>query len=96
MSVFFKSRFFSSLRFKWIGIVILAILTLPIFGMIFTKEVHWTLGDFVLAAVLLIFSLMLIEYAAKRLTSNVMRLFVFSIIILGLIFIWTLLATEII
>jgi len=74
-----------------------AMLMVPLVAMQFTREVNWTAGDFVAAAVLLAGTGMLFEVAAAaRLYTRRARLSAVAVIALGFALVWAELAVGIV
>ncbi len=73
-----------------------AMLMVPLVAMQFTREVNWTAGDFVAAAVLLAGMGMLVEVAAARLCTRRARLTAVAVIALGFALVWAELAVGIV
>jgi len=80
-------------------IIILAIATalllVPFVGMLFTKEVKWTLSDFVVAAVLLYGTAFLFELIMRKIRTTKYRVIAFIILFVSLILIWAELAVGV-
>lgn len=73
-----------------------AILVVPLVAMQFTREVNWTASDFVVAAVLLAGTGMLVEVAKAKIRTRKARLMTSVVIILGFLFVWAELAVGIV
>lgn len=73
-----------------------AILMVPLVAMQFTREVNWTASDFVVAAVLLVGTGMLLELATTKLRTRKSRLTAVAVIGLSFLFVWAELAVGII
>lgn len=73
-----------------------AMLMVPLVAMQFTREVNWTAGDFVVAAVLLAGTGVLIEVAAARLHTRMARLSAIAVMAFGFALVWAELAVGIV
>ena len=73
-----------------------ALLLIPFVAMQFTREVNWTAGDFVVAAVLLAGTGMLFELAVNKITTSKGRVLAGLAIALGFLFVWAELAVGIV
>lgn len=72
-----------------------SILLIPLVAMQFTSEVNWTLGDFVVGAVLLLGTGAVIDLALRIVKKKTHRVAVASGILLVLVLVWTELAVGI-
>ena len=72
-----------------------AMLMVPLVAMQFTREVNWTVSDFVVAAVLLGSTGMLFEVATSMLRTRKSRLIAVALIGLVFLFVWAELAVGI-
>jgi hypothetical protein len=72
------------------------ILLIPFVAMQFTREVNWTAGDFVIAAVLLAGTGMLFELAKAKLHTSKSRLIASAVIGFCLLLVWAELAVGIV
>ena len=80
--------------FAIISTVVLLLL-IPLVAMQFTNEVNWTIGDFVVAGILLLSTGLAIEFVLKKVKKKQNR-FVLLFIILALLFVtWVELAVGI-
>jgi hypothetical protein len=61
----------------------------------FTNEVNWSVMDFVMAAILLFGTSLVIEFVLRKVKSTKHRIFLCVIIIVTLLLIWTELAVGI-
>lgn len=78
-----------------ISIIVLAILAVPAIAMQFTTGVNWSTGDFVLMA-LLLFSTALLLYFIRRKSSSPSRRIIYSVLAIALFgIIWIELAVGI-
>jgi peptidoglycan/LPS O-acetylase OafA/YrhL len=73
-----------------------AILLIPFVAMQFTGEVNWTASDFVIMAVLLLATGLLLQLAANRIRSSKSRLLAIGAIGLAFLFVWAELAVGIV
>lgn len=71
------------------------VLTVPFIAMQFTREVSWTVGDFVAAGVLLFGAGMAYVLVARRVAGARQRVAVGSVIMLALLVLWAELAVGI-
>jgi peptidoglycan/LPS O-acetylase OafA/YrhL len=79
-----------------VGLGTAGILLIPFVAMQFTREVNWTAGDFLVAAVLLAGTGMLFELARAKLRSRQSRLIAGAVIGLCFLFVWAELAVGIV
>ncbi len=79
------------------GILLFAtiILIIPIIAMQFSKEVNWTLSDFIVAGTLLFGTGLLLELVLRKVKKIRTRIILFSIIIASLLITWIELAVGI-
>jgi hypothetical protein len=73
-----------------------AILLVPLVAMQFTREVNWTVGDFVVAGVVLMGTGLLFDLAARKIQTRRARLITIGAIALGFLFVWAELAVGIV
>jgi len=85
----------SKLRIRIIFITTALILSIPLVAMQFTKEVNWTLSDFVIAAVLLLGTGLAIELVIRFVKTRLWRTMLLAIILLLLFLTWAELAVGI-
>jgi hypothetical protein len=83
-------------RLLRIALATAAILLVPLGAMQFTREVHWTPGDFVIAGVLLIGTGLLFDLAARKIRTRQARILTIGAIALGFLFVWAELAVGIV
>lgn len=76
-------------------IAVAVLLLIPFIAMQFTAEVNWSLFDFIIAAVLLLGSGLLIEFALRTIKSKQSRIVLCIVILLALFLIWAELAVGI-
>lgn len=79
------------------GILLFAtiILIIPIIAMQFSKEVNWTLSDFIVAGTLLFGTGLLLELVLRKVKKIRTRIILFSIFIASLLLTWIELAVGI-
>ena len=85
----------SKLRIRIILITTALILSIPLVTMQFTKEINWTLSDFVIAAVLLLSTGLAIELVIRYVKTGLSRTILFVVILLLLFLTWAELAVGI-
>lgn len=71
------------------------LLMIPLIAMQFTKEVNWTLSDFVVAGVLLFGTGLMSEFVMRKVNKSGLRLIIVVVLILLLILTWAELAVGI-
>ncbi len=71
------------------------LLLIPLVAMQFTSEVSWTLGDFVVAGVLLLMAGYLFALLIQRAKSQAAMLFIGLVLLTGLLVVWVELAVGI-
>lgn len=76
-------------------ITVAVLLLIPFIAMQFTTEVNWSLFDFIIAAVLLLGSGLLIEFVLRTIKSKQSRIILCIVILLALFLIWAELAVGI-
>lgn len=81
--------------FVWMLLLATVLLLTPAVAMLFTDEVRWTWGDFLVAAVLLYGSVFLANWIWHKLTSMRDRLLVCGAILILLLALWLELAVGI-
>lgn len=82
-------------RLKIILIVVFIILLIPLIAMQFTDEVNWTLGDFVVAGVLLLGTGLMCDLVIRKVQNVNYRIAICAGLLLALILIWAELAVGI-
>lgn len=85
----------SKLRIRIILVTTALILSIPLIAMQFTKEVNWTLSDFVIAAVLLLGTGLAIELVIRYVKTGLSRTILLVVILLLLFLTWAELAVGI-
>lgn len=83
---------FRSYRIAFAAIA-LAILAVPLIAMQFTGEVAWTIGDFLVAAILLVALGGAIELAIRHLSGRVARAAGIALALAAFVVVWGMLAT---
>ena len=79
-----------------IALITLSLLLIPLIAMQITDEVSWQVGDFVVAGVLLVAFGYSYEILNKRLPGKRRQVLIAVSLLLLLIFIWSILAVDII
>jgi len=87
---------FSAKRLLRITLITAAILMAPLIAMQFTREVNWTLSDFVIMGVLLLGTGLLFDLAARKIQTRKARLITIGVIAFGFLFIWAELAVGLV
>lgn len=77
-----------STQFLPVPLVTAAILMVPLVAMQFTREVNWTVSDFVVAVFLLAGTGMLFELSTTKLRTRKSRLTAVALNELGFLFVW--------
>ena len=85
----------SKLRIRIILVTTALILSIPLIAMQFTKEVNWTLSDFVIATVLLLGTGLAIELVIRYVKTGLSRTILLVVILLLLFLTWAELAVGI-
>lgn len=75
--------------------IVFLLLLIPFVAMQFTNEVNWSVMDFVMAAILLFGTSLVIEFVLRKVKSTKHRILICVIIIVILLLIWTELAVGI-
>lgn len=71
------------------------LLTIPLVGMKFTKEINWDFFDFLLAGILLFGTAFSVNLVLKMEKQNIRRMFYILLVLLALFLIWAELAVGI-
>ena len=82
-------------RLTGIFITAAIILFIPFIAMQFTKEVNWTLFDFIVAGVLLIATGLMFEFVLRKVNKTRLRIVICIAILTTLLLIWAELAVGI-
>ena len=82
-------------RLKIILTVVFIILLVPLIAMQFTDEVNWTLGDFVVAGVLLLGTGLMCDLVIRKVKNVKYRIAICIALLLVLLLIWVELAVGI-
>ncbi|GAB2539821.1 hypothetical protein [Spirosoma aerophilum] len=82
---------------RLIGIVltVAGVLSVPLIAMQFTNEVNWSLFDFIVAAVLLLGTGLLVEFVLRTVKRSDYRIAICGVILVMLALIWIELAVGI-
>ncbi len=64
------------------------LLLIPLVAMLFTNEVNWTLGDFVVMGILLLGTGLLCEFVIRSVKNKDYRIGIIAVIIVALFLIW--------
>jgi hypothetical protein len=83
-------------RFAGMMLAIGCLLLLPLLGVLFTDEVNWGPGDFIIAGILLTGTALLFEVAARLTGNRAYRAAVALAVVTGLVLIWLNLAVGLI
>lgn len=76
-------------------LIVVIILLIPAIAMQFTTEVNWTIGDFIVAGVLLLGTGFLIDLVIRKVKSTKTKIGVSVLLFLALVLIWIELAVGI-
>ncbi len=76
-------------------LIILGVLLIPFIAMQFTKEVSWTLSDFLIAAVILFSFGLLLDFARRKVANKTHKFLVTLGLFILLLLIWMQLAVGI-
>jgi hypothetical protein len=71
------------------------VLLIPLIAMQFTDEVNWKAGDFIIAAILLIGTGLIIEFPVRKVKRKTYRLLIVLTVLIILLLIWAELAVGI-
>lgn len=82
-------------RFLGILSVIAILLLIPLTAMQFTNQVKWSVSDFIVAGLLLLFTGLVIEFILRRLTTTKHRIIAAIILFILLFIVWAELAVGI-
>lgn len=82
-------------RFFVIEAIAASVLFIPLVAMQFTSEVNWTLGDFLIAAIILLGAGATVDLALRILKKNSQRLAAVVTILAFLLLVWVELAVGI-
>jgi hypothetical protein len=86
------------MKTKRLTVILLAatlLLLLPLLGMQFSQEVNWDLFDFIVAAILLYGTSLIIEMVLRKVKGNQKRLIICAIILGALFLFWAELAVGV-
>ena len=79
-------------RLAGILITVVVLLLIPLIAMLFTKEVSWTLSDFVAAGILLFGTGLMCELVLRKVKKTKYRIAIVAVILVVLMLIWAELA----
>ncbi len=79
-----------------LAIITLVVLLIPLVAMQLTNEVSWQVGDFVVAAILLIGFGYMYEVISKNLNSGLKKAIVGLVVLAMFVFVWVVLAVDLI
>lgn len=82
-------------RLKFILLIVVSLLLIPLIAMQFTDEVNWTVLDFVIAGVLLLATGLIVDLVIRKVKKIKYRIAILIILLLGLFLIWAELAVGI-
>ena len=82
-------------RLKYLVLLILLILLLPLISMQFTNEVNWSFLDFLVAGILLLGTVVAIEFVVQNINKKSIKLLLILGILAIIILIWIELAVGI-
>ena len=82
-------------RLIYILLAVVFILSIPLIAMQITKEVNWSLSDFVIMGIILITTGLLFELVLRKVTRLQYRLVICGILIFALFMIWAELAVGV-
>jgi hypothetical protein len=82
-------------RLIFILLAVVFILSIPLIAMQITKEVNWSLSDFVIMGIILITTGLLFELVLRKVTRLQYRLVICGILIFALFMIWAELAVGV-
>ena len=77
-------------RLFFISFIVVVILLIPLVSMQFSDQVNWTLSDFVIGGLLLLFTGLIIDFVLRKTKNSKIRL----PIIIGIIILFALLWAE--
>lgn len=76
-------------------VITLAILTVPVIAMLFTSDVQWAAGDFVIAGTLVFITSFIIDLILHRVDSSRRKLIGVAIVALVFLLLWAELAVGV-
>jgi hypothetical protein len=82
-------------RLKFIVLIVISLLLIPLIAMQFTEEVNWTPMDFVFAGVLLLATGLIFDLVFRKVKNINYRIVILTILMLVLLLIWAELAVGI-
>ncbi len=83
------------MKIEKIVCIILLVLLIPFIAMQFTNEVNWSLGDFVVAGLVLLGTALAIRFISLNVTKKEHKIILIIIIAIGLLLLWAELAVGI-
>jgi hypothetical protein len=96
MGFFIKTIYMLNSRLKKILISITVILIIPVFGKLFTDDFQWALPDFIIGAILLYGTGLMIDFILRKIQKISHRIALCGFILFLLISIWAELAVGLI
>ncbi|UEQ75760.1 hypothetical protein [Chryseobacterium arthrosphaerae] len=84
-----KQKTLAIYAFPWV------VLTVPMLGNIFSKEVNWTVSDFLVAGILLFTTAFLINMARNKIKKQSLKIILCIFTLLAVVLIWLELAVGI-
>ena len=96
MGFFINTIYMLNSRLKKILISITVILIIPVFGKLFTDDFQWTLPDFIIGAILLYGTGLMIDFILSKVLKKSHRIALCGFILFLLISIWAELAVGLI
>jgi len=96
MGFFINTIYMLNSRLKKILICITVILIIPVFGKLFTDDFQWTLPDFIIGAILLYGTGLMIDFILRKIQKISHRIALCGFILFLLISIWAELAVGLI
>ena len=82
-------------RLKFILLIVISLLLIPLIAMQFTDEVNWTPLDFVFAGILLLATGLIFDLVIRKVKNIKYRIAILIILLLGLFLIWAELAVGV-
>ncbi len=82
-------------RLGWLAAIVLLLLAVPLVAMQLTKEVNWSISDFVIAGSLLFITGMACEFIYRKVKASPLKWLWIGLVLLMLVLIWAELAVGI-
>jgi hypothetical protein len=82
-------------RLKFILLIVISLLLIPLIAMQFTDEVNWTPLDFAFAGILLLATGLIFDLVIRKVKNIKYRIAILIILLLGLFLIWAELAVGV-